>query len=184
MRIIAGNLKGRKLATPQNDAIRPTVDRMREAVFNLLMHGSYGGQHIREQRVMDLCSGTGAVGLEAISRGAAHCTFVDQDKTALGLAKENAVHCKVESQCQFLLTDATKLPSAPHPVALAFMDAPYATPLTLPVYAGLRRHGWLLPESLFVVEQPRSAHVETLEGAECLDQRDYGKARLIIYRII
>ena len=184
MRIIAGSLKGRKLTPPKNDAIRPTSDRMRESLFNLLMHGRYAGDAIVDQRVMDLCCGTGAVGLEAISRGAAHCVFADQDRSALALAKENAQHCKVEGQCQFLLGDARQLPVAPQPVALAFMDAPYATPLTVPVYAVLRRQGWLKSGSLFVVEQPKLADMPALDGAECIDQRDYGKAKLIIYSVV
>lgn len=183
MRIIAGRMKGRKLLTPANDAIRPTSDRTRESLFNLLMHGSYGGEHIIERRVADLCCGTGALGLEAISRGAAECIFIDQDKRSLQLAKDNAMHCQVIPSAQFIQADVTRLPAARTPVALALMDAPYASPLTLPAFEALKRGHWFEPGALFVVEQPRSAQVEQLQGAELIDQRDYGKARLLIYRM-
>ena len=183
MRIIAGKMKGRKLLTPSNDAIRPTSDRMREALFNLLMHGQYGGEHIVGQRVMDICCGTGAVGLEAISRGAEHCTFIDQDRTALSLARDNAEHCGVTSQCDFTPADATRLPRARQSVALAFMDAPYASPLTLLTYTALTQGGWLQRGSLFVVEQKKGAPLDALPGASLIDQRQYGKAMLVIYRL-
>lgn len=183
MRIVAGRMKGRKLLTPTSDAIRPTSDRTRESLFNLLMHGSYGGEHIVERRVMDLCCGTGALGLEAISRGASECIFVDKDKQAMQLAKDNALHCNVIPSCQFVQSDAARLPAARAPVALVFMDAPYNTPLTLPAYTALTNGDWFEPDALFVVEQPRSAAIEELPGAERIDQREYGKARLIIYRV-
>ena len=183
MRIIAGRLKGRRLITPTNDAIRPTSDRTREAVFNLLMHGSYGGEHIIERRVADLCCGTGALGFEAISRGASECIFVDQDKTSLQLAKDNALHCGVIPSCQFLLADASRLPTARAPVALVMMDAPYASPLTLPAYSALKRGNWFETDALFVVEQQKGSTVEELPDAELIDQRQYGKALLLIYRV-
>lgn len=183
MRIIAGRLKGRKLLTPQNRDIRPTSDRTRESVFNLLMHGSYGGEHIIDRRVADLCCGTGALGFEAISRGASECIFVDQDKTSLQLAKDNALHCGVVPSSQFILADASRLPAARSPVALVMMDAPYASPLTVPAYHALTRGQWFEPGALFVVEQQKGSAVEELPGAELIDQRQYGKALLLIYRM-
>jgi 16S rRNA (guanine966-N2)-methyltransferase len=182
MRIIAGSLKGRKLLTPEDDAIRPTSDRTRESVFNLLMHGQFGGKNIIGRRVADLCCGTGAVGLEAISRGAATGFFVDQSKKALELAKQNALHCNVLSQCQFIPADVTRLPPLQIPVELVFMDAPYAKDLLAPSYASLRQGGWLAPGTLLVVELPKHAKPAMPEGAELLDSRQYGKAAVHVYR--
>jgi len=159
MRIIAGSLKGRKLLTPTTDAIRPTSDRMREAVFNVLMHGQFGGAAVIGQRVMDICCGTGAFGLEAISRGAAHCSFIDQDRNAIDLTRQNAEHCGVTAKAHCIQADASRLPPTREPVALAFMDAPYASPLTVAAYTSLRTGGWLVQDSLFLVgagkDQPR-----------------------------
>lgn len=184
MRIIAGRFKGRRLLTPKDGAIRPTSDRTRESLFNLLMHGHYAGTHVIDQRVADLCCGTGALGLEALSRGAAECIFVDQDKQALALAKDNALHCEVIPSCQFLQADVARLPAARLPVNLVLMDAPYAAPLSAPAYAALKRGHWFAPDALFVVEQASSSDALTLDGAELIDQRHYGKASLLIYKIV
>lgn len=183
MRIIAGAFKGRRLHTPKNDAIRPTSDRTREALFNLLMHGHYAGEHIIGQRVADLCCGTGALGLEALSRGASECVFIDQDKTSLALARDNVLHCNVVLQAQFMQADVTRLPAARQPVALVLMDAPYDSPLTLRAYQSLRTGNWFAEDALFVVEQPQTAPVETLPNAELIDQRKYGKTVLLVYKI-
>ncbi len=182
MRIIAGRMKGRKLLTPTNDKIRPTSDRLRESIFNLLMHGSYGGEHIIDRRVMDLCCGTGALGFEAISRGASECIFVDQDKSSLALAKDNAMHCQVIPSCQFLLADVARLPAVRAPVALVLMDAPYDRPLTLPAYTALCNGNWFEEGALFVIEQSKTSATEQLPGAEIIDERNYGKAQIVIYR--
>lgn len=183
MRIIAGRMKGRKLLTPANDKIRPTSDRLRESIFNLLMHGSYGGEHIIDRRVMDLCCGTGALGFEAISRGASECIFVDQDKASITLTKDNALHCNVIPSCQFLLADVARLPASRSPVALVLMDAPYDRPLTLPAYTALKNGNWFEPGALFVVEQSKSSGVEQLPDAEIIDERNYGKAQIVIYQV-
>lgn len=183
MRIISGQFKGRRLHTPKNDAIRPTSDRTREALFNLLMHGHYAGAHIVGQRVADLCCGTGALGLEALSRGASECMFIDQDKTSLALTRDNVLHCNAVPQAQFLQADVTRLPAARQPVSLVLMDAPYDSPLTGRAYQSLRSGHWFAPEALFVVEQPMAAPITVLEGAELIDQRKYGKTILLVYRV-
>lgn len=184
MRIIAGSLKGRKLAAPEDDAIRPTSDRTREAVFNLLMHGQFGGECIIDQRVADLCCGTGALGLEAISRGASLCQFVDHSKKALALAQQNALHCQVGQHCQFLHADIAKLPAITQPFALVFMDPPYAKDILGQTYQRLRDGGWLAEGSLLVVEQPHRHTAPELPGAELLMERRYGKKTSIyIWRV-
>jgi 16S rRNA (guanine966-N2)-methyltransferase len=183
MRIIAGQFKGRKLFTPEGDAIRPTSDRTRESIFNLLMHGAYGGENIIGCHVLDLCCGTGALGLEALSRGARLATFVDKLKPSIELAKKNALHCGVTQQSFFIQGDAANLPAAREKVDLVLMDAPYATPLLAPAFASLVRGGWLAPGALIVAEQERSASVPMLEGAELIDERQYGKPKVLIYKV-
>ncbi len=182
MRIIAGQFKGRKLFTPESDAIRPTSDRTRESIFNLLMHGAYAGENIIGCHVLDLCCGTGALGLEALSRGARIATFIDKHKLSIELAKKNALHCGVTQQSFFVQADAANLPPAREAAHLVLMDAPYATPLLAPAYASLVRGGWLMPSALMVAEQERGANVPTLDGATVIDDRQYGKARIVIYR--
>lgn len=182
MRIIAGQCKGRTLLTPEGNAIRPTSDRTREAVFNLLMHGQYAGEAVIGQHVVDVCCGTGALGLEALSRGARIATFIDQDKRSLELAKANALRCHLSAQAFFVQADAAKLPAAREPAALVLMDAPYATPLLPAAYAALVHGGWLVAGSLLVAEQARTMPTPVLEGVELLDERVYGKAKIVIYR--
>ena len=183
MRIIAGQFKGRKLFTPEDTSIRPTSDRTRESIFNLLMHGAYGGDNIVGCHVLDLCCGTGALGLEALSRGARIVTFVDKLKPSIELAKKNAMHCGVTQQSFFIQGDAANLPTVREAVDLVLMDAPYATPLLAPAYASLVRGGWLAPNALIVAEQERAAAVPTLDGAELIDERQYGKPKVLIYRV-
>lgn len=183
MRIIAGQFKGRKLLTPETNDIRPTSDRTRESIFNLLMHGKYAGENVIGCHVLDLCCGTGAMGLEALSRGARTATFVDQDKRSLELAKKNALHCNVTNATFFVQADASKLPAAREPVNLVLMDAPYATPLLAPAYAALLRGNWLAPGALIVAEQSRDAAIPKLDGAELIDERQYGKPKVLVYKI-
>ncbi len=183
MRIIAGAFKGRKLLTPESDAIRPTSDRTRESVFNLLMHGNYAGEAILGQHVVDVCCGTGALGLEALSRGARIATFIDQDKKSLELAKKNALHCGTMNAAFFVQADAAKMPAAKEPASLVLLDPPYATPLLAPAYAALQRGGWLRPGTLLVSEQQRGTPIPMLDGAELVDERQYGKAHIVIYRV-
>ena len=183
MRIIAGAFKGRRLLTPENQAIRPTSERARQALFNLLMHGRYAGSSVIDKAVADLCCGTGALGLEALSRGAARCMFVDQDKRALELAKKNAVHCGAAQTSHFMQSDVTTLAACTHPVALVMMDAPYATPLLVPAYEALVRGSWFEPNALLVAELPQTSPTPELPGATLSDERRYGKAKLVIYRV-
>lgn len=182
MRIIAGRFKGRKLKSFEGRDIRPTSDRARESIFNLLMHGQYAGAAVMDQHVADLCCGTGALGLEALSRGAMAATFVDQDKKALTLARDNALHCGISSTCHFVQADVTRLPVARESVALVLMDAPYDTPLLAPTYASLKAQGWLKAGTLMVAELHSDVPPPSLDGAELLDSRKYGKATVHIYR--
>lgn len=183
MRIIAGAMKGRKLKEFEGRDIRPTSDRTREALFNLLMHGAYGGHDIVGQHVVDLCCGTGAIGLEALSRGARMATFIDQDKRSLALARDNATHCAVLPSCQFVAADAARLPTAREAAQLVVIDAPYDKPLVAPAYSSLRSTGWFAPEALFVVELRRDTPLPALPGATPIDTRHYGKTSLHLLRV-
>ena len=182
MRIIAGQFKGRKLLGFEGKDIRPTSDRTRESIFNLLMHGQYAGENILGCHVLDICCGTGALGLEALSRGARIATFIDTDKKSLELAKQNAMHCGVTNAAFFLQADAAKLPAAREPASLVLIDAPYDKLLLAPAYDALRCNGWLAPNALIVAELQRAAPVPALEGAELIDERSYGKPKVLIYR--
>lgn len=183
MRIIAGAYKGRKLFTPEGSDIRPTSDRTRESIFNLIMHGRYAGEAVIDQHVLDICCGTGALGLEALSRGARLATFIDQDKRSIELTKKNVLHCGANAQAFYVHADAAKLPSnRSEPAMLVLMDAPYATPLLAPAYGALVRGNWLTTGTLIVAEQGRSTEVPTLEGAELIDERQYGKAKVLIFQ--
>lgn len=182
MRIISGQYKGRKLTPPTGKDIRPTSDRTRESVFNLLMHGAYAGEAIIDQHVVDLCCGTGAMGLEALSRGARVATFIDQDKRSLELARQNVTHCGANAAAQFVAADATRLPTAREAAALVLMDAPYDSPILGAAYQSLRAGGWLVAGSLLVAEQAHFTPAPALDGAELIDERKYGKAKVLVYR--
>lgn len=184
MRIISGLYKGRKLTPPEDNTVRPTSARMREAIFNILMHGEFGGEHIIGKRVADICCGTGALGLEALSRGAAHATFVDMSKHALKLAEKNAQHVGASSQCQFMHADATKLLKANAPYDVIFTDPPYDTPLLSRIVTDLIEKSWVTAGTLIVCELPAfGVSPPIFEGAEPLTERRYGKAALHIWKI-
>lgn len=181
MRIIAGIHRGRKLTPPADDAIRPSSARMREALFNILMHGAFNGECVRGARVADICSGTGALGLEALSRGAEHCNFVDHAQVAISLCKKNAGHLNVLEQCQFTQTDATKLPPAPEPYALLMLDPPYSKGLVPGMVACLLQQGWAKSGSVMAVELPFNMDAPELAGLTLKTERKYGKTKLFVW---
>jgi 16S rRNA (guanine966-N2)-methyltransferase len=183
VRIIAGMHKGRKLFVPEGREVRPTSERTRESLFNLLMHGAYGGEAIIGQTVADLCCGTGALGFEALSRGATKAIFVDQSKTALALAQKNAAHLQAGSQSQFLLADAAQLPQAPAPCALVMMDAPYHSKWLAQAMQGIVVQCWLAPKGLLCVEQAFDEPACDVVGLLMIDERRYGKAKVRLYRL-
>lgn len=181
MRIIAGQWKGKRLEGPKDRDIRPTSDRTREALFNLLMH--LEDNPVTGQRVMDLCCGTGALGLEALSRGAAHCSFVDNSPVALKLTERNVAALGATRQSRVIQANASQLPAAPEPVSLVMMDAPYGHETLLPAaWACLRAQGWLKPGALLSVEQSKKTPFTAPEGADILKQRRYGQSELILLR--
>jgi 16S rRNA (guanine966-N2)-methyltransferase len=181
MRIVGGRLRGRALVAPKSQAIRPTADRLRESLFNILAHGY--GDPIAGARVLDLFAGTGALGLEAMSRGAAFALFVDDGAEARALLRQNVEALGLAAVTRIFRRDATKLGSA-HPVepfSLAFLDPPYGRGLAGKSLASMREGGWLTQDSLVVVEEIFGAF-KTPEQFEELERRGYDDTEFIILR--
>jgi 16S rRNA (guanine966-N2)-methyltransferase len=183
MRIIGGSRRGLKLAdVGEGDAaahLRPTSDRVREAIFNLLINAH--GNPVVGARVLDLFAGTGALGLEALSRGAAHVTFVDDGAKALGLIKANVGKMRAESETRVLRQDARKLgPNAGAGYGLVFLDPPYGKGLGEVVLSVARQGGWLAPGAMVVWEEGVAPAVP--EGFALADQRKYGDTIVTLLR--
>ena len=175
MRIIGGSRRGLKLAdVGEGDAaahLRPTSDRVREAIFNLLMNAH--GNPVTGARVLDLFAGTGALGLEALSRGAAHVTFVDDGARALALLKANIAKMRAEAETRILRQNATRLsPNPGPPFTLVFLDPPYGKGMGEAALASAQAQGWLAPEAVFVWEEGTAPTPPP--GFAAFDQRRYG----------
>lgn len=182
MRIVGGALRGRKLLAPEGSAIRPTSDRVREAVFNILLHGIEDFE-IEGARVIDLFAGTGALGLEALSRGASFCLFVDDGVEARGLIRDNADALGLTGQTRLFRRDAAKLGvSSAGRFALAFLDPPYGKGLAELALAELRDGGWLEPKAIVVVEESAGLFGEAPAGFTELDRRSYGDTDVTFLR--
>lgn len=180
MRIITGIHRGRTIQSPKDDSIRPTTDRSREALFNILAHG-FDESPVIGQRVADLCCGTGALGLEALSRGAAHVTFVDSSKQAIALTQQNIAAFNERTKTKVITSSVDRLPRASEPVALVLMDAPYTSGLTGPAYKSLRTNGWLREGTVLAFEMSIKDANPVLEGAELLTERVYGKSKILLF---
>lgn len=179
MRIVGGRLRGRALVAPKSNAIRPTADRLRETLFNILAHGY--GDPVTGARVLDLFAGTGALGLEASSRGASFVLFVDDGAEARALLRANVEALGLGGLTRIFRRDATKLgPVHPlDPFGLAFLDPPYGQNLAEQALAAVRDGGWLLPQALVVVEEAASAKFTAPDGYQELERRSYGDSELI-----
>ncbi len=205
MRIVAGRHRGRRLEAPAGMAVRPTADRTREALFNILTQGKLpwrapvGGQGVGKQgvggqgaerrgnplagaRALDAFAGTGALGLEALSRGAAFVTFMENQAAALAACRNNIALLEETARSQALRCDVLRPPPAPAPCDLVLMDPPYNQGLASPALAALEAAGWLAPGALGVVELMAKEPFALPEGFEALDERKYGKARLVFLR--
>ena len=185
MRIVGGKFRGKALAGPTSESTRPTSDRVRESIFNILAHG-ISNFSLEDARVMDLFAGTGALGLEAISRGAKYCLFIEEDSGARGVIRNNTDACGVIGQCKIWRRDATDLgPSAPQsPYNLVFVDPPYGKGLGEKALASLLAGGWLAVGALVVLEEAEKAVIADQAGLELLDIRIYGDTQVRIYRFI
>ena len=186
MRIVSGGLRGRNLITPDGQGTRPTSDRARQAVFNILEHAAWAPE-LQGKRIMDLFAGSGALGFEAISRGAAFCLFVETDEAARGAIRENIDALGLFGATRIHRRDATDLgprpASAGEPFDMAFLDPPYRQGLAERALAGLVEGGWLKPGALVLVERGSDEAELTAPGYETLDTRDYGAARVSFLRL-
>ena len=173
MRVGGGRLRGRNLAAPKSQAIRPTADRLRESLFNILVH-SYDDP-ISDARVLDLFAGTGALAIEALSRGAAFALFVDDGAEARALLRGNVEALGLGGVTKVYRRDATKLgPVSPlEPFSLVFLDPPYGKGLAEQALASARQGGWLTPGALAVVEESASARFKAPDGFEEIERREY-----------
>lgn len=176
MRIVAGKYRGKALLSPPDDSIRPTSDRAREAIFNILANSI--GLHLDGKRVLDLFAGTGALGLEALSRGAAHVTFVDTGAEARGLIRDHIEAFGAAGVAKLLRRDATDLGPAGTlgPVDLVFLDPPYGKGLGEQALLSAKAGGWLAPDVTVVFEEAATAPIALPEGFVLDDRREYGAA--------
>lgn len=178
MRLVAGRHKGRRLAAPGGRVARPTADRTREALFNILAHS--GHVELDGSVVVDCFAGSGALGLEALSRGAAHATFLDSHPESLAAIRANVATLGEAERAAIVKADATRPPPARQPCTLAFLDAPYHSGLSERCLEALARQGWLAPGALCVVEVAAKETVTAPAGFMVVDDRTYGAARLVL----
>lgn len=184
MRIVAGRHRGRRLLAPPGETVRPTSDRAREALFNILSHGQLAAEGIpfAGAAVLDVFAGTGALGLEALSRGAAEAAFVEQDREALATLRQNIAALGEAPRSRIVPGDATRPPSAPLAYALAFLDPPYRSGLAAAALTALDAAGWLTPDALAIVELAAREHLAPPAGFNLVDERMYGATRLLFFR--
>jgi 16S rRNA (guanine966-N2)-methyltransferase len=179
MRIVAGSHRGRRLETPPDQRIRPTSDRIRESLFNILHHKLDG---FSGKRILDGFAGTGALGFEALSRGAAAALFIDKNRDALALCRRNAVALGLAGQSDFRLADLTKPPQSIQAFDLILLDPPYGQGLAGTALAALAAAGWLAPRAIVAIEADRSQPEHIPEGFVTIDSRDYGRTRITLVR--
>ncbi|HJS86034.1 MAG TPA: 16S rRNA (guanine(966)-N(2))-methyltransferase RsmD [Acetobacteraceae bacterium] len=186
MRVIAGAWRGRRLITPPGGQTRPTADRVRQALFDMLLHAPWAGRTAVEgARVLDAFAGTGALGLEALSRGAAHATFIEREPAALAALRANIAACGAGERARVIACDALAPPRAPAACGLVFLDPPYERGaegiLVAPALTALYQAGWIAPNALIAVETARGARDPV--GIEALAARTHGAARITIGRL-
>ncbi len=174
MRIVAGEFGGRPLVTPRSRAIRPTTDRNRESIFNVIGHAY--PEALDGSRVLDLFAGTGALGLEAISRGASHGLFVEESVEGRGVLRENIEALGLQGRAKIFRRDATRMGAVGtiQPFDLVFADPPYGKGLAELSLASALSGGWLVPGALLVVEEASATPFEPPAGLTLLDRRSWG----------
>ncbi len=183
MRVVGGRLRGRAIAGPKSQAIRPTADRLRESLFNILVHAH--DDPVTGARALDLFAGTGGLGIEAISRGAEFVLFVDQGAEARALLRENVAALGLGGVSRIFRRDATGLGEA-HPVpqfSLAFLDPPYGQSLAAAALASARAGGWFARNALVIVEEAVKAQFAAPEGFTEIDRRRYDDTEFVFLRV-
>ena len=183
MRVVGGALRGRAIIAPKSKAIRPTADRLRESLFNILAHSF--DDPVTGARVLDLFAGTGALGIEALSRGAAFALFVDEGPEARALLRENVAALGLGGTSKVFRRNATKL-GEPNPLAafsLVFLDPPYGQGLATAALHSARAGGWLTPDALIVVEEVAKAQFAAPEGFREIDRRRYDDTEFVFLQL-
>jgi 16S rRNA (guanine966-N2)-methyltransferase len=185
MRIVGGQLRGRTLAAPADDRTRPTSDRVRESVFNILAHG-IADFSIAGTRVLDLFAGTGALGIEALSRGAAYCLFVEEGAEARALVRRNIEALALTGVTKIFRRDATDLGAASNrgPFGLVFLDPPYGKGLAERALASAASGGWLDAGAVAVIEERKGVAITLPTGFIALDQRAWGDTQALFARFL
>jgi 16S rRNA (guanine966-N2)-methyltransferase len=184
MRVVGGRHRGRRLVAPPGDTVRPTSDRAREAMFNILSHGDFAaaGSPFADENVLDAFAGTGALGIEALSRGAARAVFIETDREALRALRQNLAALDEEDAADVVSGDATRPPRAPFACALALLDPPYRSGLATPALTALAAMGWLTPRAIAVIEIAADEGFSPPDGFTLGNERKYGAAKLIFLR--
>ncbi len=177
MRIVGGSYRGRRLAVPEGAPVRPTRERVREALFDILAHGI--GVTLSGAHVVDAFAGTGALGFEALSRGAAAVTFMETDRAARQAIRAAAAALDAADRAHVLAADALRPPAADAACTLALMDPPYGSGLAAPALTALAAGGWLADGAVAVVEQGARATLDPPRGFTPMDERRYGTTRLV-----
>lgn len=176
-RIVAGTHRGRRLHMPKGRDIRPTTDRMRERLFSMLMHSRYPG--MSDARVADLFAGTGALGLEALSRGAAHATFVEKARASADIIKSNIELLKQDKASRLILASAHNLPETAAPFDFIFMDPPYRQGHVTPTLKTILEKNWLAEKGVIICELAVDDNSEFPEMLDLIDERSQGQQRIV-----
>ena len=180
MRIIAGKHRGTNLLSPEGLDTRPTPQRVREAVFSMLESGRFGTV-LRDRVVLDLFAGTGAMGLEALSRGAERVVLVDNHPTALDALRANVEKLRAGGRTQVRSGDATRWHErAQVACGVVFMDPPYGSEAWVPALAAALKNGWIGDDTVVVIETDKRERTEIPDGFEVLDERNHGRARILM----
>ena len=184
MRIVGGRHRGRRLIAPEGLAVRPTADRTRESLFNVLTQGRLAadGDPLAGATLLDAFAGTGALGLEALSRGAAKVSFMESQSAALAALKANLDALGETANAEVLPVDVLRPPPAREPCAIVLMDPPYNQGLAAPALSALAAAGWIAPGALVAVELMKAEAFEAPADFEELDTRTYGKAKVVFLR--
>lgn len=182
MRIVAGKFKGAAIVAPKSQSTRPTSDRLRETIFNILAHGL--DVDLNGSRVLDLFAGSGALGFEAISRGARHCTFIEEGAEARGAIRRNMEALGLNGAAKIFRRDAARLGGAGtvEPFDIVFADPPYDKGLGEKAFLSAVQGNWVQPDAVCILEERASALIEMPEAFELLDERTAGDSQILFYR--
>ena len=184
LRIVAGRHRGRRLLAPAGETTRPTAERVRQALFDMLWHAPWAGRESLDgARVLDAFAGTGALGLEALSRGAAHATFIEPDHAALAALRRNIATLGEEDRARVIPGDATRPPPTAAPCGLLLLDPPYGKDLVPRALAALQAGGWIAPDALVVAEVAKADPLDA-PGFETLAERAHGAARVVFLKAV